>query len=679
MAHPAIAYLSQGQYETGAQWCEQAIAVEPEALIHYWYLGLCRLLAGDGDEAQAVWWTAIASLDPEAIASELQTLMQILWTAGATQLAQGQAQAAELIYRQALELDADQPWSYLQLGHAVCLQGQLDEAIACWQRATELQPELAEAYREQAAIWHRLAQWEPAIAAYQQAIAIDPTPELRYQLALCLAQATQWGAALEQLQQVLAAQPEWGAAYGDRGWLHLELNQWTQATQDFRAALQGQADVAETYRNWVAQLQAAGCPVPDRLRQNAADLQDLCTAATSVWQRWVTPVVPQPVNAASSDAIAPPTSYHLETRTWAQAESAAPYFPLDAASEITLNPPKTCDRALHFSFRLAPQIPLPETFVVTVPQGRCWLSADQAASGIITAANELLGDLSPEFPLLTPGHPDKHPAHHSIWGRSLPPIQPIEGRVAAITGLTSDMYFHWMFDVLPRFELLRRSGIDFESIDSFWIGAQSPFQQETLQRLGIPTSKLLDPAQLPHLQAQQLIVPSYPGSPAWMPKWVFVWLQQLILGTDQPLSKPSDRLYITRQQASNRRMINEAEIVIGLEAIGFQVVALETLTVVEQARLLSTASVVISAHGGGLTNLAFCQPGTKVIEIFSPDFVYPCYWVVSNLLQLDYYYVTGTRPTGYFLQQQLYPNPRTADIWLSWAQLQPTLQLANVI
>jgi capsular polysaccharide biosynthesis protein len=204
------------------------------------------------------------------------------------------------------------------------------------------------------------------------------------------------------------------------------------------------------------------------------------------------------------------------------------------------------------------------------------------------------------------------------------------------------------------------------------------FQREILELLGIPQTKILETHKHPHIQAHQLVIPSYPSTPAWMTKRVCQWLQKLILSSPSSNSGTYDRLYITREQAFTRRIINESEVIAFLQPLGFQPVVLESLSVREQAQLLASANVVISAHGGGLTNLTFCQPGTTVIEIFSPNFVYPCYWLICNLLNLDYYYLTGTVPGGYFLQQQLYPNPRTEDILVDLAALKQVLQLANI-
>ncbi len=65
------------------------------------------------------------------------------------------------------------------------------------------------------------------------------------------------------------------------------------------------------------------------------------------------------------------------------------------------------------------------------------------------------------------------------------------------------------------------------------------------------------------------------------------------------------------------------------------------MSITEQVSLLASAKVVIAAHGAGLTNLLFCSPGTKVIELMSPDAVRPYYHHLSNNCGLDYYYLLG--------------------------------------
>jgi hypothetical protein len=392
-------------------------------------------------------------------------------------------------------------------------------------------------------------------------------------------------------------------------------------------------------------------------------------------------------NAFSVTASSP--TFYETTQAWAEFQEATDreindYIQLDPPSFIPLTLPKTIDRQPHFSFRFGAALPLPGTFVATIPNGRFWLNANQTCSAIFTAEHQLLGDLSPEFPLLSPGHPDKRTSNHSylaldLCSEQFPPIQSINGTVAVLSGLTNDLYFHWMFDTLPRIDLLARSGIALDRIDYFLVSHHLPFQQETLKILGIPAAKILETSKHLQIQADRLIVPSYPSSPAWPAKWVCQWLRRVVLSHVEPSISGGDRIYITRQNATNRRIINEREVRDLLSQFGFQCVALESLSVMEQAALLAKAEVIVAPHGGGLTNTVFCQPGTKVIEIFSPQYVYVCYWLISNLVELDYYYLTGIVPEGYYLHHFLYPDARTEDIWVDLRDLSNVLNLAGVV
>ena len=44
-------------------------------------------------------------------------------------------------------------------------------------------------------------------------------------------------------------------------------------------------------------------------------------------------------------------------------------------------------------------------------------------------------------------------------------------------------------------------------------------------------------------------------------------------------------------------------------------VALENMTIKEQMKTFAEATHIVAAHGAGLTNLLWCKPETKVIEI----------------------------------------------------------------
>lgn len=78
---------------------------------------------------------------------------------------------------------------------------------------------------------------------------------------------------------------------------------------------------------------------------------------------------------------------------------------------------------------------------------------------------------------------------------------------------------------------------------------------------------------------------------------------------------PQRKLYVSRRDAAARPLVNDAEISALLEAHGFETVMLTGKPVAEQIRLFSSASHVVGAHGAGLVNILFCQPGAALCEL----------------------------------------------------------------
>ena len=76
-----------------------------------------------------------------------------------------------------------------------------------------------------------------------------------------------------------------------------------------------------------------------------------------------------------------------------------------------------------------------------------------------------------------------------------------------------------------------------------------------------------------------------------------------------------EKIYITRQNSAVRNLINERDVFNKLKKSGFRMIDLNNFNVFEQINLFSNAEVIVSATGSGLTNIVFCNEGTKIIEI----------------------------------------------------------------
>jgi hypothetical protein len=280
----------------------------------------------------------------------------------------------------------------------------------------------------------------------------------------------------------------------------------------------------------------------------------------------------------------------------------------------------------------------PKAYIAALPNGRFY--GDGRGGAVVSHDNKLIYDFS--------YNGEVNPESHWIFQeKSLPKASLIGKNAAYIHTIPfwHNNYYHWMFDVLARFDLFQRSGL---TIDYYIINPRlHHFQYETLQLLGIPEDKIIENRENLHIQADRLLLAS---QPTMLPFWACQFLQtslkrQNFIGTK--------RIYITRSDAAYRKIKNEAEIVSVLKSLGFTVVSLRDLQVKDQIDLFSSAEVIVSPHGAGLTNLVFANPGTKVVELFSPWYVHPLYWILSNRMGLEYYYLIGDGPK---MEENYYHN-----------------------
>ena len=310
-------------------------------------------------------------------------------------------------------------------------------------------------------------------------------------------------------------------------------------------------------------------------------------------------------------------------------------------------------------------------FVVTIPQGQSWVAPQENSwiicngIAVITPDNYLLGDLSRDYPWFLPGCPYQERAEHKIFElKQIPPVEKIAGKVALLSGLAGHVYYHWMIDIIPRIELIQRSGIEIGEIDWFVVNSLSkPFQRETLELLGIPKAKIIESDRHSHIQATEMIVPSFPGYLDWVPQGTVKFLRQAFMSqVNLNNTGIGNKVYISRAKSRNRQLVNELEVSELLYSEGFQTIFLEEMTVLEQVAVFSNAEVIVASHGSGLTNLVFCSPKTKIIEIFSPNYIRTDYWMISQQLQLEHYYIVGENFDCVFLRNLMYQNALTEDI-----------------
>ena len=330
---------------------------------------------------------------------------------------------------------------------------------------------------------------------------------------------------------------------------------------------------------------------------------------------------------------------------------------------IEIPVPKSNINFLPWRFEIYRKRLINRGFVAIFKNSRVFSSKGQ----IITEENILVSDLSRLFGVPKQGH--------KFGNRNLVTTKINEKKVAVLTTDGSNTYYHWLFDILPRIQLLKMSGI-FEDIDFFVLPKLIyDFQKSSLAFFNIPNCKILEIEDNELIFANDLIVPSLPSELGTVNLWALNFIRDSFL-KDISTHSPNRKIYISRKNASARRILNESEIIEYLSGLGFEIIEAENLSFDDQVKLFSQAEVVVSPHGSGLSNIVFCNKKTKVIDLFYGEFLVPCFWVIAAQLDLDYYYETSTD-----LKQDFSPywESKGQDDYFPLEKLKEILKTANII
>lgn len=270
-----------------------------------------------------------------------------------------------------------------------------------------------------------------------------------------------------------------------------------------------------------------------------------------------------------------------------------------------------------------------QDFVLMIPQGKVC-----SAYGYVLINNHFVKELIPQ----------NYPA--SMYEKGLENLaqkimnkvpKKVSGRVVVLGRFDFDCYGHWLGELLPRLALLKELGVEY---DLLYVPYHKKYIQESLALLGIDSKKIIQPYDEHfYIQAEELIVPSltarriprqkekefckYSVGTMYCPMWVVNFLRNAFLPlVDQQIdvSQFNKKVFISRKDAGQRRMLNEDELFELFEEKGFTRYCMSELSFLEQVALFKQAEVVVAAHGSALTNIVFAMPGTTVCEIFQNQF-----------------------------------------------------------
>jgi hypothetical protein len=180
-------------------------------------------------------------------------------------------------------------------------------------------------------------------------------------------------------------------------------------------------------------------------------------------------------------------------------------------------------------------------------------------------------------------------------------------------------YAHWLLDALPRLAVLEEFPAD--------TGILVPevlqgFQRETIEWLGLGSR--IRPTRETHLVVEDYFFSSPTAMIVCYNPYAVRYLRQRLL-PHASLRPAAAKRFFLRRKGLFRNIANEAAVLDFFGRLGWTVVDTAGMRLADQIRLFAGAEAVCGAHGAGLVNAVWCQPGCQVIEIFAETYLSGCY------------------------------------------------------
>lgn len=555
---------------------------------------------------------------------------------------QGNLDSSVNCYRKAIGIEPEYYGFYKGLGEIFTEKGVLDKAARLFEKAAELYPKLGSNDGGYSEYYYLLAQanlnkgqWEQAVESCREAIALNPKNWQYYQtICQCFQQLEKWDEAIAYYEKAIELNPSdekiywFGEVLERQGKLKKAIAVYQQGVENFPKnaemashlqVLKGKETLSQTYLNLADTLAKEG-HLEEAIKAYHSSINfnpELLEGEASTKNVVISP-------SALTDKV-----NHLDKIC--ALENQVYLIEVEPEKQNYIELPKTIPEKGHSKFLIFASAIQKPVFMAVIPEGRCVVLHEHHKS-LFNRDNLLLKELC-----ISKTDP-------TWFSESFQPLLEEDEILYLLTSYSKN-YFHWMFEVIAPLQLLHKTGLDRKckiAIDY----SEISFQKETLKTLGLEVDnpRIVNIQKYSHIKAKRLIVPQYGGEKVM--GWSCEFLRKKFLPERSEGKFEAKRLYISRQKASFRRVINESEVLEFLEKFGFINLALESISVREQALLLANTEAVIAPHGAGLTNLVFSSPGTKVIEIFSPEWIKPYFYRVGYYCGLDYYYLIGEKYRG---------------------------------
>lgn len=220
-------------------------------------------------------------------------------------------------------------------------------------------------------------------------------------------------------------------------------------------------------------------------------------------------------------------------------------------------------------------------------------------------------------------------------------------KILYITNSNSNNFWHWFLDVLQKLEFIDQSH-DILQNHKFKIiipnGHDNSFSRVSLEAFGLDfyfqeKNELI-------ISDKSILVPDIAPTGNNREKFVLKLSQRMRNHwiTKKEVNYDKRKIYISRKNASKRKLNNEDEIIPILKKYGFTIVDCNKLNFEEQLKYTLNSEILISSHGAGFAHMLWMKKKSKVLEIRAKDNINDnAIFTLASDLGHDYFYVNADK------------------------------------
>lgn len=200
----------------------------------------------------------------------------------------------------------------------------------------------------------------------------------------------------------------------------------------------------------------------------------------------------------------------------------------------------------------------------------------------------------------------------------------------------SDNFFHWFTEVLPKMIYVKNK---FKPDVIFHI----PFPLKDYQSVSLKYCSLnffVTKGDFTFFYKLRVVENLYKYPGYYHPE-LMIETSRLIKNSFANRKLKNRKIYITRKNASRRRILNESETLEVVIRHGFEIFDFDLINFQQQVEIILDTSILVSLHGAALTNMMFMEPGSTIVEFLPKEIINDkCYFILAGTMKHNYYYLS---------------------------------------